>query len=204
MKTDSCSAQRGRPRAFDADAALESAMRIFWEKGYEGASLTDLTEAMGINRPSLYAAFGNKEELFSKVLDRYTCSNMPHFEGALALPTARAGIEQILRHAVARQAVAGTPTGCLGVQTALACGEEGEQVKQRLIEFRRATECKLRQRLERAQVEGEKLPGGVEPADLARFFSAVLNGLSVQSATGYCCTELSRVVDIAMTAWPTE
>src|SRR5262245_19089656 len=117
MKSDSCSTPRGRPRAFDADLALERAMKLFWEKGYGGTSLSDLTEVMGINRPSLYAAFGNKEELFQKVLERYSCAASPRFEGALALPSARAAIEGVLRSAVAAGAESGSPAGCLGVQS---------------------------------------------------------------------------------------
>ncbi len=176
-------------------------MKLFWEKGYEGTSLSDLTEAMGINRPSLYAAFGNKEELFKKVLERYSCATSSRFEGALNLPSARQAIETVLRNAVARNAEPGHPGGCLGVQSALVCSEEAARVKQTLIEFRRAAECKLRQRLERAKAEGD-LPGGTEPADLARFYAAIMNGLSVQSASGYTCQEMSRVIDIAMRAWP--
>ena len=95
MKSKTAAAQRGRPRAFDPDAALERAMHVFWAKGYEGASLSDLTRAMRINRPSLYAAFGNKEQLFRKVLDRYVDGPLAYFGKALAAPKARDVVEQI-------------------------------------------------------------------------------------------------------------
>src|SRR5712675_204077 len=95
MKSETASIQRGRPRAFDPDAALEHAMHVFWAKGYEGASLSDLTRAMRINRPSLYAAFGNKEQLFRKVLDRYMDGPVAYFSKALAKPRARDVVEQI-------------------------------------------------------------------------------------------------------------
>src|SRR6202048_5382393 len=95
MKSEAAAAQRGRPRAFDPDAALERAMHVFWAKGYEGASLSDLTRAMRINRPSLYAAFGNKEQLFRKVLDRYMQGPLAFFGKALAAPKARNVVEQV-------------------------------------------------------------------------------------------------------------
>src|SRR2546430_15073461 len=89
MKSETAAAQRGRPRAFDPDAALERAMHVFWAKGYEGASLSDLTRAMRVNRPSLYAAFGNKEQLFRKVLDRYRDGPLAYFGKTRAEPSAR-------------------------------------------------------------------------------------------------------------------
>src|SRR6476659_10064183 len=95
MKLETPRGQPGRPRAFDPDAALERTMHVFWAKGYEGASLSDLTRAMRINRPSLYAAFGNKEQLFRNVLDRYIDGPLAYFGKALAAPKARDAIEQI-------------------------------------------------------------------------------------------------------------
>src|SRR6478672_4047067 len=112
----------GRPRAFDPEEALETALRLFWQKGYEGASLSDLTEAMGINRPSLYAAFGNKEELFRKAFDRYAAGPASFWGEALKAPTARAVAEQLLRGCVAAQTDPEGPKGCLAVQGALSCG----------------------------------------------------------------------------------
>ena len=97
MKSEIAAAPRGRPRAFDPEAALDRAMHVFWTKGYEGASLSNLTRAMRINRPSLYAAFGNKEELFLKVLDRYANGPLAYFRKALAAPKARDVVEQIFR-----------------------------------------------------------------------------------------------------------
>src|SRR5216117_4363032 len=122
MKSEIAQIQRGRPRAFDPDAALERAMHVFWAKGYEGASLSDLTRAMRINRPSLYAAFGNKEELFRKVLDRYVNGPLAYFGKALAAPKARDVIEQIFLGAARMAGDPRFPSGCLMVQSALACG----------------------------------------------------------------------------------
>src|SRR3982075_4245566 len=122
MKLKTAPTQRGRPRAFDPDVALERAMHVFWAKGYEGASLSNLTRAMRINRPSLYAAFGNKEQLFRKVLDRYMNGPLAYFGKALAAPKARDVVEQIFLGTARMADDPRVPTGCLMVQGALACG----------------------------------------------------------------------------------
>jgi AcrR family transcriptional regulator len=139
MKSKTAEAQRGRPRAFDPDAALELAMHVFWAKGYEGASLSDLTRAMRINRPSLYAAFGNKEELFRKVLDRYVNGPLAYFGKALAAGDPR------------------LPSGCLifMVQGALAVGDAAGSVRKEAAGRRAAGEVALRRRLHRAKREGD-------------------------------------------------
>src|SRR6266516_4385444 len=128
MKSETA-AQRGRPRAFDPDAALDRAMHVFWAKGYEGASLSDLTSAMRINRPSLYAAFGNKEQLFRKVLDRYMDGPLAYFGKALAEPRARDVVEQILFGAARMAGDPRFPAGCLMVQGALAVGNAARSVQ---------------------------------------------------------------------------
>src|SRR6201993_3132280 len=122
MKSEPAAAPRGRPRAFDPDTALDRAMHVFWAKGYEGASLSNLTRAMRINRPSLYAAFGNKEQLFRKVLDRYMGGPVAYFGKALAAPKARDVVEQIFFGTARMAEDPGIPAGCLMVQGALACG----------------------------------------------------------------------------------
>src|SRR5712671_5483961 len=132
MKLKTAAAQLGRPRAFDPDAALERAMHVFWAKGYEGASLSDLTRAMRINRPSLYAAFGNKEELFRKVLDRYDCGPARYTREALERPTAREVVERLLKGAIDLQTDPRNPGGCLMVQGALASGRAGETARREL------------------------------------------------------------------------
>src|SRR3954452_13828883 len=113
---------KGRPRQFDVDEALAAALRVFWTKGYEGASLTDLTEAMGIMKPSLYAAFGNKESLFRKALDLYEREKLEYAARALEQPSARGVAEVLLRGAVNNVTGPEEPHGCLGVITANACG----------------------------------------------------------------------------------
>src|SRR5947209_3799427 len=141
----------GRPRAFDIDKALDRALQVFWRKGYEGASLPDLTRAMGINRPSLYAAFGNKEALFRKALDRYAEGPACYVRQALDEPTARAVAERVLAGSVDLLTDPRNPRGCLLVQGALVCGEAAESVRRELAARRLAGEVAFRRRFERAR-----------------------------------------------------
>src|SRR5438132_604751 len=162
---------RGRPREFDIDEALDRALEVFWRNGYEGTSLSDLTEAMGISRPSLYAAFGNKEELFQKALERYTEVSHGFLQECLEQPTARTAIEMLLYGAsVVREGE--YVRGCLLVKGALTGSNNSLSVQQELTARRAANERVLCQRLARAKDEGE-IPEDANPADLARYFSTV-------------------------------
>ena len=192
-------AQLGRPRAFDPDVALDRAMHVFWAKGYEGASLSNLTRAMRINRPSLYAAFGNKEELFRKVLDRYVDGPLAYFGKALTAPNARDVIEQIFFGAARMASDPRLPAGCLMVQGALACGDAS--VRKETAGRRATSEVALRRRLQRAKREGD-LPKNADPAELARYVMTVLQGMAVQGADGASPDQLRRVAQIALRAWP--
>ena len=201
MKSQKPAGPRGRPRAFDLERALDAALELFWQKGYEGASLSDLTAAMGINRPSLYAAFGNKEALFCKALARYAEGPAAYVRAALNERTARAVAERLLSEAADRLTDPHHPPGCLAVHGALTCGEEAEPIRQALIAQRAASEAALRERFERSRSEGD-LPPDAEPADLARFVATVLQGMAVQAASGATRDELRRVVETALQAWP--
>ncbi len=191
----------GRPRGFDADVALERAMRVFWEQGYEGASLTDLTTAMGITRTSMYAAFGNKEELFRKALDRYTSGPAGYGTRALSEPTARAVAAALLHGAVATTTRPEGPSGCLVVQGALAGASGGRTVRDLLADRRDDDRSRLEARFRRARDEGD-LPATSDPALLARYVTTVGNGIAVQAAGGAGPDELHRVADLALRAWP--
>ncbi|PWT87656.1 MAG: TetR family transcriptional regulator [Proteobacteria bacterium] len=192
---------KGRPREFDADQALDHALRVFWRKGYEGATLPDLTKAMGINRPSLYAAFGSKEELFRRALDRYAQGPAAFMHEGLVEPTARAVAERLLTGAVDVVTGRQNPRGCLIVQGALACGEAAESVRRELVSRRRANEAAIRARFERAISEGD-LPIDSHPADLARYLVAVIQGIAVQAAGGASRPQLLRVAAMALRSWP--
>jgi AcrR family transcriptional regulator len=201
MKSKTARAPLGRPRAFDPDAALECAMHVFWAKGYEGAALSDLTRAMRINRPSLYAAFGNKEQLFRKVLDRYARGPLAYFDKALEAPKARDVIEQILFGAARMASDPRLPAGCLMVQGALACGDSAGSVQKETAARRAASEIALRRRLQRAKREGD-LPRNANPAELARYVITVLQGMAIQGAGGASPDQLRRVAQVALRAWP--
>jgi AcrR family transcriptional regulator len=191
----------GRPRAFEPDMALEAALRVFWKKGYEGAALSDLTAAMGINRPSIYATFGNKEALFRKALDRYNSQMTGYTAGALQEPTARAVAERLLAGTADLLSCPENPKGCLMVQGALACGDEADPIRKELIVRRATGEAALRERFARAKSEGD-LPAEANAADLARYVVAVMHGMSVQSAGGASREELQSVIDLSLRAWP--
>src|SRR4029077_15769536 len=148
-------ASPGRPRSFDKEKALDAALQVFWRKGYEGASLTDLTSAMGIEKPSMYAAFGDKEQLFRQVLDHYQKGPANMMFAALQEPTARRVIERLLRESADAGSNPDTPRGCLYVQGALACSGESDCIRTELISRRAAGEAMLRKRLQRAKREGD-------------------------------------------------
>jgi AcrR family transcriptional regulator len=191
----------GRPRSFDAKKALDQALKVFWRKGYEGASLSDLTEAMGINRPSMYAAFGNKEELFRKALDRYAEGPACHVREALAQPTARKVAEQLLFAGIELVTDPRNPRGCLMVQGALACGDTADTVQREMIKRRAATEEALRMRFEQS-IRDRDLPRGASASKLAKFVVTIMHGMAVQAASGATREELKSVAELAMRAFP--
>jgi AcrR family transcriptional regulator len=191
----------GRTRQFDADKALDRALEVFWARGYEGARLPELTRAMGINRPSLYAAFGNKEALFRKALNHYRTGPLAFWAEALMQPTAREVVEAIFSGFIRMLRGREKVRGCLIVSGALACGEEAEPVRRELARLRQGAVTALRTRFERAVQEGD-LPNGTDCATLARYIATVMHGLAVQSASGATEKELRLVSRMAMRGWP--
>lgn len=190
----------GRPRAFCTEEALDKALAVFWEKGYEGTSLQDLTEAMGINRPSLYAAFGNKESLFLKAMERYAERNACVAE-LMNEPTARLVVEKLLYGTADMLTEPDTPHSCLTVSAALACSEETAPIKNALAAKRKQMQLLLQQRLERAQKEGD-LRKDADPATLALYICTVTYGMSIQASSGATRVQLRKVAALALDAWP--
>lgn len=192
---------RGRPREFCVDDALAKALRVFWEKGYEGTSLNDLTEAMGITRPSLYAAFGNKEALFRKALDLYETEKMHYVGSALTEPTARRVAETMLRGAVENVSSSEDPHGCLRVIASVACGEEAQSIRDEVLERGKVVHQSIVERFERAKVEGD-LPAQVDVLGLTDLLKALVQGISIQAGQGASRAELDRLVDTGLMMWP--
>jgi AcrR family transcriptional regulator len=191
----------GRPKEFDVDEALCSALQVFWRHGYEGASLTELTEAMGITRPSLYATYGNKEDLFRKVLDRYEQSHLCFVAEALAQPTARTAIDRLLKGYARVLTDPMHPPGCLGVNSSVGCRGDDSPIRDELLARRSLSEDSIRGRLEQALADGD-LPEDEDPADWARYVMAVGLGMAVKAASGATREELDRVADLALKALP--
>lgn len=201
METLAILPPKGRPREFCTDAALAAALRVFWSKGYDGASMADLTEAMGITRPSLYAAFGNKEALFHKALDLYEAEKLEYTRLALEQPTARGVAECFMRGALAMQTSHDGPKGCLGVISAVACSPEAESIKADVISRRASSQAALIERFEQAKRDGD-LPEHIDVLGLTSYLYALLQGMAVQAGSGASRVDLERLVDTSLAIWP--
>ncbi len=193
-------AGRGRPRSFDREQALDRAMRVFWEKGFAGASLSELTAAMGIASPSLYAAFGSKEGLYREAVDRYLALHREAFWGVMNAPTARESIEELLRNAVRAFTSCASPTGCLVLQSAAETGEMSADLSARLCELRASNTQMLADRIRRGVASGELSPQ-TDVQAVADFYATVHKGLSLSAKGGADARELDSVVTSAMAAW---
>ncbi|MCW5831828.1 MAG: TetR/AcrR family transcriptional regulator [Labilithrix sp.] len=191
----------GRPRAFDPEKVLDAVLCVFWRKGYEGASYADLVEAAGVERPALYAAFGNKEALFRKALARYDERYLDYIPEALRLPTARDVAARVLHGAVELNTRYADRTGCLGINGAVAGSDEAEPVRRALVDFRASGLERLRERFERAKAEGD-LPKTANAGVLATFVMTVTQGIAVQAKAGVCRDVLRAVAEQALASWP--
>lgn len=201
MECSATTRTRGRPREFDPDQALAKALRVFWQHGYEGASMSELTEAMGITKPSLYACFGNKEALFKKALDLYEREKLCYVGTALEAPTARGVAERLLDGALNAHCGSSDPQGCLGVISMAACTTEAASIRQEVLARRASSEAALAARFERAKAEGD-LPDSVRPGALAQYLTTVMQGIALKAQAGARREDLEGVVDTFLAMWP--
>jgi AcrR family transcriptional regulator len=192
-------AVRGRPREFDVEEALAAALRVFWTKGYEGASLSDLTEAMGITRPSLYAAFGNKEALFKQALDLYESEKLAYARSALEAPTARGVARRMLDGTI--QNITSECRGCLGVIASVSCSNPDSPIGQEMRDRTQHVRKALVERLQQAIDDGDfTIP--VEAEAMTRYLLAVMQGIAVQAGSGASREELQEVAEATLAIWP--
>lgn len=192
---------RGRPRNFDKAEALDIALKLFWQHGYEGTSVAMLAEAIGVNVPSLYAAFGNKESLFLRCIERYGELNGKMYHESFKKKTAREVARSILEGEVELVTRRGTPDGCLMVQGALATSPESESIRKLMAGMRGMAEKWMVERFRHA-IDAGDLPSDADPAALACYLMSLNSGLAVQAKSGVGKKQLLKVVDIAMQNWP--
>lgn len=191
----------GRPREFDSDRALDIAMRLFWERGYEATSLTDLTDAMKITKTSLYHAFGRKEDLFEKAFERYRASYLSFVDTALDLEKSYDVVSELLRGYANVDTLPGTPTGCLSTNAAVVGSEESDLIRRSLVKGRVEMEKRLASRLQRAKEE-QDLPTTADPAALASMVMIFSHGMSIQATSGVSRECLHQTIDQLMHSWP--
>ncbi len=191
----------GRPRSFDETAALDRAMRVFWMRGFDGASLSELTAAMGIKPGSLYGTFGNKQELFRRVLERYLVTEVSFIQETLNEPTALGVAQRLLRESALFLSRPGFPRGCMTIQASQVITEEGAQIHKELVDLRVRSQRKLRDRLSRARREGD-LPENARPVSLALFLVSIYQGMTIQSVNGASRKNLLDLAQISLLAWP--
>jgi TetR/AcrR family transcriptional regulator, copper-responsive repressor len=193
---------RGRPLSFDRDAALERAMHVFWERGYEAASIADLTAAMGITPPSLYTAYGDKEKLFLEAIERYGKGPGSYVQRALdEEPTARRAIQRILEEAAEELTEACHPLGCMMVMATTNCSVAAEHIQTALVNRRALGVAMMQARIQRGLDEGE-LPAATDANALANFYATVYQGMSMQAKDGATRESLLASVEMAMRSWP--
>lgn len=191
---------RGRPRTFDRDAALRTAMELFWRRGYEGVSVAILTEALGITATSLYAAFGSKERLFDEAVELYDAPGTTPTDKALSYTDARQAIEAVLRDNADAYTDPASPRGCMVVLSAINLGHAHDDIGRKLAVRRRRDHEKLRSRLDRGIVDGD-LPASLDAARAASYIQTVLHGLSIQARDGCTREHANAIVDAALAGW---
>ena len=195
MKTGN--GKTGRPIGFDKDAALEAAMLLFWERGYEGTSMADLTQAMNLNPSSIYAAFGDKQALFSLTVQHYMATRAQYAVEALDQPTLEKVIRALFDKTVEFLTTPGHPPTCMTLAGAMGCSVDAAPARDLMKEIRKRNEIAIKERLLKARKSGE-LPAGMNVDDYTRYLSSILAGLSVQAANGSTRPELKRISQMAL------
>ncbi|MET3966753.1 TetR/AcrR family transcriptional regulator [Bradyrhizobium sp. S3.9.1] len=191
-----------RAREFDETEIIDKALQVFWQRGYEGTSLNDLLDATGLSKSSLYAAFGSKEDLFHRIVERYLSKHVEFRQAcALAEPTPRRIVERLLYGMADLHAGSRTPPGCLITGAALACSPEAESIRQELVRSRNEFGQVLRRRLEAVTSAGP-LPPGMTAADAARLVVVTIQGMAVEAKGGATRNELRRLVQTFLLNWP--
>jgi AcrR family transcriptional regulator len=189
--------KKGRPIEFDKNAALEAAMLLFWERGYEGASMADLTQAMGLNPSSIYAAFGDKHALFSLAVKRYMDSRARYAMNALQEPTLKRVIRALFQNTVAFLTTPGHPANCMTLVGSIGCSADATSARDLMTEIRKQNQVAMRERFLKARKRGE-LPKNINVGDYTRYLSSILAGLSIQAANGSTKQELQRTANMAL------
>jgi AcrR family transcriptional regulator len=187
----------GRPISFDKDAALEAAMLLFWERGFEGTSMADLNQAMGLNSSSIYAAFGDKHTLFQLAVKRYMEIRADYADKALQEPTLEKVIRALFENTIAFLTTPGYPPSCMTLTGAVGCGVDATPAKDLMTEIRKQNQAAIKSRLVRARKSGE-LPQDMNVDDYTRYLSTILAGLSIQAANGSTRAELKRTAQMAL------
>jgi AcrR family transcriptional regulator len=201
-KVEIPSRPRGRPRAFDRDEALDRAMHLFWRRGYEATSISDLTETMGITPPSLYAAFGDKKRLFLETVDRYQAGPGGFAQRALCdEPTAERAMRRLLMDTIDSFFEKNNPRGCMVVLAATNCTTESSDILDELATRRRAAERVVRDRIAAGRDAGE-FAAATDVDALAGTIVTTLYGLSIKARDGASRASLRKVVDQVMSMWP--
>ena len=190
----------GRPREFDIDTAIKTATELFWRKGYEGTSLSDLTGAMRITAPSFYFAFGNKEKLFRRVIEQYYEGQINLLESALREPTARGVAERFLYGYADVLTGPSHAPGCLALNSSLPCAED-DTVRAWLANLRGELTVRLRKRFAKASGTND-LPKNADPDALARCIAVTAWGLAVEAQSGAKRKDLYSAIAVGLAAWP--
>ncbi len=189
--------KKGRPISFDKDAALEAAMLLFWERGFEGTSMADLTQAMGLNPSSIYAVFGDKHALFSLAVKRYIDGRAQYATKALREPTLEKVVRALFDSTVAFLTTPGHPPTCMTLAGAVGCSVDAAPARDIMTEMRKQNEVAMKERFLRARKSGE-LSKDINVDDYTRYLSSILAGLSIQAANGSTKAELKRTSQMAL------